>query len=106
MCNSAYFGKTKKKILTRTAEHQQDSSKGKWDNSRATEHSLTCHGQFYWIHPETIAGENAYSKRKIRKVLEFKRAKYNIKIKVLNRDDDNLVKTNTWTPLLANINDM
>ena len=42
-----------------------------------------------------MAGENAYSKRKIRKVLEFKRAKYNIKIKVLNRDDDNLVKTNT-----------
>ena len=44
-CNSAYFGETKKKILTRTIEHQQDSFKGKWDNSEATEHSLTCHGQ-------------------------------------------------------------
>ena len=36
-CNSAYFGETKKKILTRTIEHQQDSFKGKWDNSGATE---------------------------------------------------------------------
>ena len=27
-CNSAYFGETKKKILTRTMEHQQDSFKG------------------------------------------------------------------------------
>ena len=43
---STYFGETKKKILARTLEHQQDSFKGKWDNSGATEHSLTCHGQF------------------------------------------------------------
>ena len=28
-CNSAYFGETNKKILTRTREHQQDSSKRK-----------------------------------------------------------------------------
>ena len=34
-CNSAYFGETKKKILTRMIEHQQDSFKGKWDNSGA-----------------------------------------------------------------------
>ena len=34
-CNSAYFGETKKKILTRTIEHQQDSFKGKWENSGA-----------------------------------------------------------------------
>ena len=27
-------------------------------------------------------------------------------MKVLNKDDGNLVKTNTWTPLLANINEM
>ena len=38
--NSAYFGETKKKILTRTIEHEQDSFKEKWDNSGATEHSL------------------------------------------------------------------
>ena len=31
-CNSAYFGETKKKILTRTIEHQQDSFKGNETN--------------------------------------------------------------------------
>ena len=80
-CNSAYFGETKKKILTRTIEHQEDSFKGKWDNSGATEHSLTCHEQFNWIYPKTIARENDYRRRKIRKALEIKKAKYNKKDK-------------------------
>ena len=42
----------------------------------------------------------------MREGLEIKKAKYNKKIKVLNRDEGNLVSTNTWTPLLANINDI
>ena len=79
-CNSAYFGETKKKTLTRATEHQEDSFKGKWDNSGATEHSLTCHEQFNWIHPKTIAIENDY-RRKIREALEIKKAKYNKKDK-------------------------
>ena len=41
-CNSAKFGETQKKILTRTIEHQQDSFKGKRGNSGATKHSLKC----------------------------------------------------------------
>ena len=85
--NSSYFGETKKKILTRTKKHQQDSFKGKWDNSGASGHSLTCHGQFNWIHSKTIARENNYRKRIIREALEIKKAKYNKKIKVLNRDE-------------------
>ena len=56
-CNSACFGETKKKILTRIIGHQQDSFKGIWDNSEATEHTLTCSGQFHWIHPKIIARE-------------------------------------------------
>ena len=78
-CNSAYFGETMKKILTRTIEHQQDSFKGKWHNSGATEHTLTCHRQFNWIHPKIIARENDYRKRKIREALEIKKGKYNKK---------------------------
>ena len=35
-----------------------------------------------------------------------KRAKYNKKIRALNRNEGNLVKINTLTPLLANINEM
>ena len=60
----------------------------------------------YWIYPKTIARENNYRRRKMREALEIKKVKYNKKIKVLNRDEGNLVRTNTWTPLLANINDM
>ena len=72
-CNSAYFSETKKKILTRTIEHQQDSFKGKWDNSVATEHILTCHGQFNWIHTKTIAREKDYRRGKILEGLEIKK---------------------------------
>ena len=92
--------------MTRTIELQQDSSKGKWDNSGATEQTLTCHRQLNWIHQKAIARENDYRKRKIREALEIKKAKCNKKVKVLNRDEGNLVKTNTWTPLLANVNEM
>ena len=79
--NSTYFGETKQKILTRTTEHQQDSFKGKWDNSGATEHTLTCHGQFNWIHLKAICRENDCIKRKIREVLEIKNRKYNKKMR-------------------------
>ena len=50
--------------------------------------------------------ERTIVERKIREALEIKKAKYNKKMKVLNIDEGNLVKTNTWTPLLADINDM
>ena len=50
--------------------------------------------------------ERTIVERKIREALEIKKAKYNKKMKVLNINEGNLVKTNTWTPLLANINDM
>ena len=105
-CNSTYFGETKKKILTRTIGHQQDIFKGKWDNSGPTEHTLTCHGHFNCIHPKTITRENNYRKIKIREALEIKKAKYNKKMKVLGRDEGNLVKTNTWTLLLANTSEI
>ena len=50
--------------------------------------------------------ENDYRKRKIREALDIKKAKYNKKIEVLNSDKGNLVKTNTWTPGVININEM
>ena len=43
-CNLTYFGEAKGKVLTRTTEHQEDSFKGKWDNSGTREHTLLCHG--------------------------------------------------------------
>ena len=95
ICNALYIGETKKKVITRTIEHQEDSFKGKWENSDATEHCLECHGQFNWINHKTLSTEQQYQRRKIRESLKIKKAKTNKRRKVLNRDEGNLVKIKT-----------
>ena len=94
------------KVMTRTIEHQQESIKGKWESSGATEHCLKCHSQFSWLQPKTLSREARYKSRKIRESLEIKRSKCDSSKLNINRDDGNFVKTNTWTPLLRNINDL
>ena len=93
-------------MITRTIEHQQDSKKGKWESSVATEHCLECHSQFNWLHPKALSREARYKSRKIRESLEIIRSKYNGSKLNINRDDGNFVKTSTWSPLLRNINDL
>ena len=44
-------------INTQVQRRGQDSFKGKWDNPRATEHTLTCHGQYNWIYLKALATE-------------------------------------------------
>ena len=102
-CNALYNGETKKKVITRTKEPQQDGFNGKWESSGATEHCLECHGQFNWINPKTLSTEQQYHRRKIRESLEIEKAKMNKNRKVLNCDEENLVKTNTWTLLFAKL---
>ena len=72
-CNGRYIGESKKKVLTRCIKHQQDSIKGNWESSGATEHTKECHGQFNWIHPRVIAVMSNMYKRKVRKALEINR---------------------------------
>ena len=43
--------------MTRTNEHQQDSIKGKWKSSGATEHCLKCNGQFKWSTSSPCSGD-------------------------------------------------
>ena len=74
--------------------------------SRTTEHCLKYHGQFNWLHPKTLSREARYKSRKIRYSRETKRSKCESSESNINRDDGNLVKTNTWTSLLRNINDL
>ena len=105
-CNAEYVGETKKKVITRTIKHQQDSIKGKWESSGLTEHCLECHGQLNWLHPNTLSRETRYKSRKIRESLEIIRSKCNSSKLNINRDDGSFVKTNKWTPLLRNINDL
>ena len=105
-CNAEYIGEAKKKVMTRTTEHQQGNIKRKWESSGATEDCLKCHGQLNWLHPKTLSREARYKSRKIRESLGIKRSKYDSSKLNINRDDGNFVKTNTWIPLLRNINDL
>ena len=93
-CNAQYIGETKKKVITRTIEHQQDSIKGKCESSGATEHCLKCHGQFNWLNPKT-SREARYKSRKIRESLEIKRSKCNSSKSHIKYDVGNFVKRNT-----------
>ena len=91
--------------MIRIIEHQQDSMKRKRESSGATEHCLKCHGQFNWLQPETLSREAKYKSRKIRESPKIKKLKCGSSKSNINGDDGNLVKTNTWTPFLRNIND-
>ena len=51
-CGSVYNGETKKKIISRLIEHQQESIKSNWSFSGATEHAKECHSHFDWLHPQ------------------------------------------------------
>ena len=102
-CNGKYIGESKKRVLTRCIEHQQDSMSGKWESSGATEHTKECHGQFNWLHPKTVRISPYMYERKIREALEINKLKaINEKDKtftVLNRDNGDYVTTNSWKPL-------
>ena len=45
-CNALNISETKKNVITRTIEHQQDSFNGKWESLGATEYCPECHRQF------------------------------------------------------------
>ena len=67
--NVKYIGKSKRRVLTRCMEHQQESISGKLESSKAREHTKECYGQFNWLHPETVCISPYMCKRKIREAL-------------------------------------
>ena len=90
---------TKKKIISRSIEHQQERIKGNWSYSGATEHTKECHGHFDWLHPKTLFMKSRYYDRKVRESLEIDMAVVRYEQdKVLNRDNGNVVKTKVWKP--------
>ena len=74
-CNAEYIGETKKKVLTKTIRHQQDSLKRKWESSGVTEHCLKCHGQF-----------NCYTQRHYQKKQDIKAEKLGSHWKLKDRN--------------------
>jgi len=106
-CGSIYIGETKKKIISRSVEHQKACKNEKWASSGATEHSKTCRGTFDWLNPKTLAVNPEYRTRKIRESLEINKAKVKHEMGsgevVLNRDDGDNVKTRTWGTFFTNL---
>ena len=70
-CGSIYDGETKKKIISRSTKHQQDSIKGNWSSSVATEQTKECHGYFDWLRTKTLSIKNRYYDRKVRELFEI-----------------------------------
>ena len=106
-CNGIYIGESKKKVLTRCIEHQQDSIKSNWESSGTTEHTKECHGQFDLIHLRTITVISNMYKRKVHEALEINRRKTlnetDKTFKVLNRDNGDYITMNSWKPLFRKI---
>ena len=98
-CRSVYNGETKKKIISRSIEHQQESIKGECSSSGATKHTKECHRHFNWLHSKTLSMKNRYYDVKAEESLEIVMAKVRYRQdKVLNRGNGNFVKTNAWRP--------
>ena len=77
--------KQKKKIISRSIEHQQESIKGNWSSSGATEHTKECRGHFDWLHPKTLSMKNRYYDMEIVRYGQDK-------VLNANRDNENFVK--------------
>ena len=94
-CGSVYNGETKKKIISRSIEHQQESIKSEWSSSGATKHTKECHGDFNWLHSKTLSMKNRYYDGKVGESLEIDMVvvRYG-QDKVLSRDNGNFVETN------------
>ena len=98
--NGIYIdGWKKKNALTRCIEHQQDSEKGNWKSSSATEHTKMCHGQSNPFHPRSIKLMPNMNKKKMSKAYQINRLKtLNEKdktFKVLKRDNGDYVSINS-----------
>ena len=59
-CNAEYISDTKKNVMTRRTEHQQDIMKRRWQSSSVKKHCLNCNSRFIWLHQKTISRETRY----------------------------------------------
>ena len=95
-CGGGYIGEPKKRVFTRSFEHQEDSMKRIWEALGEAEHSKDCHGWFNWLHHKTLAKLPNIHERKIRESLEISdleiKAEYDKTIIMLNRDRQTFTK--------------
>ena len=96
-CGKSYVGETKKKILTRTLQHQKDSFEGNWQKSGVSEHSKTCHGRFNWMEPIMLQREDRFYPRKVAEALEIQCCKTGPnEVDGTNRDKGLRLSSQSW----------
>ena len=93
-----YRGETKKKVSTRSMEHEESIRKEKWDNSGVVYHSNKCSGNIQFENTETV--KVIYNKfdRKVRESLEMQKHGCHSRNGGMNLDDGQYVKTKFWVP--------
>ena len=95
-----YRGETKKRICTRTGEHQSYIEKQEWDKSGLASHSKECSGNILFDDTETI--KIMYNKfdRKVRETLEIQKFDCHYTDGGMNQDKGQYVDTKFWIPFL------
>ena len=98
-----YRGETKKKISTRTKEHQTNTEKQEWSKSAIALHSKDCHGNIQFENTETV--KVIYNKfdRKVREALEIQKYDCHYINGGMNPDKGQYVNTKFWIPLLKHM---
>ena len=98
-CGSVYNGETKKKIISRSIEHQQESTKGNWSSSGTTEHTKECHVQFTQLHQNSAHKQQALCQESERIIGKRYGGSLYRQDKVLNRENGNFINANAWKPM-------
>lgn len=75
-------------------------------NSCVTIHCLKFYFRIKWLHPKTLFEKEDTKAEKVGSNQKNKRFKCGCNKYNIIRDDDNLLKTNEWIPLLKVINDL
>jgi hypothetical protein len=98
-----YRGETKKKVSTRTKEHQTNTEKQEWSKSAVALHSKDCHGNIQFDNTETV--KVIYNKfdRKVREALEIQKYDCHYISGGMNPDKGQYVNTKFWIPLLKHM---
>ena len=98
-----YRGETKKRICTRTSEHQKNIEKQEWDMSGVALHSKECDGNIIFENTETVKTIYNRFDRKVRETLEIQKYGCHYKDGGMNPDKGHYVTTKFWIPYLKHL---
>ena len=104
-CRNAYTGETKKKIVTRTNEHEKAIFLEDTEHDAIAAHQIECGCEIDMTKTKVLAQESQWFPRKVREALEIRRLKTGPNEEHgINQDMGDYVTTNHWDDLFDAIN--